>query len=354
MRSESGGAAGVVLVTGAGGYLGGLIAAQAGRRGGAGGPGRVLALDRAAADLAAPGALDGVDPRGITHIVHAAAVTSFGVDRSTAAAVNVEGTRRVTEFARRCPDLDRLVLLSTLYTAGQRDGEIAEEPHEPGAPAGFANHYEWSKHAAERIVLDSGLPAIVARVATIAADDDSGRVTQHNAVHNTLKLLYYGLLSLMPGSPEAPLPLATADFTTSAVQSLLGWGEAGEPAEPGVYHLCPDPEQTATLGQLVEASYAVFEREPAFRRRGILRPLFCDSAAFADLRAGARSLRAGPIYDALESVAPFAAQLYLPKTFANTRLHKAWPGYFAPDPVRLVTATVDCLVRTRWGRIAAA
>lgn len=343
----------VIVVTGAGGYLGARIAGLAREAAlvrEVGGAGTVLALDRAAADLSTPGALDGVDPRGVTHIVHAAAVTRFGVDRATAAAVNVEGTRQVTEFARRCQDLDRLVLLSTLYTAGQRAGEVAEEPHEPGPPAGFANHYEWSKHAAERIVLGSGLPAIVARVATIAADDDSGHVTQHNAVHNTLKLLYYGLLSLMPGTPEAPLPLATADFTVTAVQSLLGWDGAGESAEPGVYHLCPDPEQTATLGQLVEAAYAVFEREPAFRRRGILRPLFCDSGAFADLRAGARSLRAGPVYDALESVAPFAAQLYRPKTFANARLRKAWPGYAAPDPVQLVTATVDYLVRTRWGR----
>jgi nucleoside-diphosphate-sugar epimerase len=345
MRPDGGGSAGAVLVTGAGGYLGGRIAALASGRGGRG---RVVALDRAAADLTKPGALDAVDPRGVTHVVHAAAVTRFGVDRSTAAAVNAEGTRQVIEFARRCPDLDRLMLLSTLYTAGQRAGEIAEEAHEP---AGFANYYEWSKHAAERIVLDSGVPAIVARVATIAADDDSGHVTQHNAVHNTLKLFYYGLLSLMPGSPETPLPLATADFTMAAIASLLGWDDGGAgAAEPGVYQLCTDPEQTATLGQLVGAAYAVFEQEPAFRRRGILPPLCCDEEAFGHLRAGARSLRAGPVHDALESVAPFAAQLYRPKTFANTRLHKAWPGYAAPDPVHLVTATVDCLVRTRWGR----
>lgn len=323
-----------VLVTGAGGYLGGRIAAAI--------PGSV-ALDHAAADLTAPGALDAVPADGITHIIHAAAVTRFGVDKQTADAVNVQGTQRVVEFARRCPDLRRLILLSTLYTAGTSTGEIAEQSHR--GDKDFANHYEWSKHAAEHRVRASGLPATVLRVATVTADDDSGHVTQFNAVHNTLKLLYYGLLSLMPGDPATPVVLATADFTVAAVIALLD-------AEPGVYHLCPDPAQTATLGQLVDAACTVFEHDPGYRRRGILRPLFCDEQAFGHLLAGARSLRRGPVHDALASVAPFASQLYRPKVFTNTRLRNAWPGYAAPDPAGLVTATVRYLVKTRWGRAA--
>lgn len=320
-----------VLVTGAGGYLGGRIAAAI--------PGAV-ALDRAAADLTRPGALDAVAADGITHVVHAAAVTRFGVDRQTADAVNVRGTQQVIGFARRCPDLRRLILLSTLYTAGTSTGEIAEQSHKP---AGFANHYEWSKHAAEQRVRDSGLPATVLRVATVTADDGTGHVTQFNAVHNTLKLLYFGLLSLMPGDPATPVVLATADFAVAAVIALLD-------AEPGVYHLCPAPEQTATLGQLVDAACTVFERDPGYRRRALLRPLFCDEQAFAHLLAGARSLRRGPVHDALACVAPFASQLYRPKVFTNTRLRNAWPGYAAPDPAGLVTATVRYLVQTRWGR----
>jgi nucleoside-diphosphate-sugar epimerase len=327
-----------ILVTGAGGYLGGAIARTLRE---AAGPGAVIALDRSRADLTAAGALDAIDADGITAIVHAAAVTRFGVDKPTATAVNVHGTERVAEFARRCPDLERLVLLSTLYTAGTATGHIGEEPCEPRAA--FANHYEWSKAQAERVVLESGAPATIARVATIAADDNLGTVSQFNAVHNTLKLVYYGMLSLVPGDPSTPVALATAGFTVAAVLALLD-------AEPGVYHLCPDAEQTATLGQLVEAAFTVFEQDPAFARRGTLRPLFCDREAFADLLAGARSLRRGPVPDALESVAPFAAQLYLPKFFANTRLRKAWPGYDAPDPAGLVSATTRYLVATRWGR----
>jgi nucleoside-diphosphate-sugar epimerase len=343
-----------VLVTGAVGYLGGLTVTALREHGGYG---DVLALGRAEADLTVPGALDAVPTGGITHIVHAAAVTRFAVDKATAKAVNIGGTEQVIEFARRCPDLERVVLLSTLYTAGLATGDIAEEPagivEEPGNAAEvagdatdavrFANYYEWSKHAAERLVLDCGLPATIARVSTIIADDDSGRVSQFNAVHNTLKLLYYGLLSLMPGNPDVPVALATGDFTVTAMMALLA-------AEPGVYHLCPDLEQTPRLGQLMDLMFTVFERDPSFVRRGILRPLLVDETAFADLLAGLRTLPHGPVLDALESVSPFSAQLYRPKVFGNTRLRKAWPDFRAPDPAVLVSETAGYLVRTRWGR----
>jgi nucleoside-diphosphate-sugar epimerase len=331
-----------VIVTGAGGYLGGRLATALRAHGGYG---AVIALGRGEADLTVPGALDAVPAAGVTHIVHAAAVTRFGVDKATATAVNVRGTEQVIELAGRCPDLERLVLLSTLYTVGTVTGEVPEEPPNPEDDGRFANYYEWSKHAAERLVLGCGLPATIARVATVAADDDSGRVTQFNAVHNTLKLLYYGLLSVMPGDPATPVAIATADFTVDATMALLA-------AEPGVYHLCPDPGQTPTLGQLVDMMFTVFERDPSFTRRGILRPLLVDETAFADLLAGMRSLPQGPVHDALDSVAPFAEQLYRPKVFENTRLRKAWPGYRAPDPAGLVSATANYLVRTRWGRTA--
>lgn len=303
-----------VLVTGASGYLGGLLTGRiSGTRG---------------QDLRT---LSQADTAGITHIAHAAAVTRFGVDRATARRVNVEGTRHVVEFARRCVQLERLVLLSTLYTAGTRTGHV---PEEIGRPAGFANNYEWSKHEAEVLVAGSGLPASIARLATVVADDDSGRVTQYNVVHNTLKLVYYGLLSLIPGAPSTPVPLATARYTTAAVEALLS-------AEPGVYHVCPS--RTATLGELLDITYQVFSEDPSFARRRILRPAFCDRESFDDLLTGARSMRAGPVHDALDSMAPFAAQLYLPKTFEH-RLQFA-----EPDPGELVRAVARYLVTSRWG-----
>ncbi|MFJ8314150.1 MULTISPECIES: SDR family oxidoreductase [unclassified Streptomyces] len=297
-----------------------------------------------AADVTQDGVLAEIDPRTVTRIVHAAAVTRFNTPRDIAQRVNVDGTARLLAFAARCEHLQRFALLSTLYSAGRRRGAILEERL---ADSGFVNHYEWSKWAAEELVLDAAdeLPVSVLRLPTLVADDDDGRVTQYNVFHNTLKLFHYGLLSLVPGERETPLSLATAGFTTAAVTRLL------DPAVPGgVYHVCPDPADTASLGELIDTAFAVFERDAGFRRRGVLRPVPCDEESFEDLLNASDLLRAGPLYQSLASVSPFAHQLYLPKTFHNTALRAAWPGYAAPDPIALAQATCARLVATRWGR----
>jgi nucleoside-diphosphate-sugar epimerase len=295
-----------------------------------------------AADLTRDDALVGADPRPVTAIVHAAAVTRFNVDRQTADRVNVEGAARLAAFAERCPDLRRVTLLSTLYSAGQHIGDVTEQRHDD---AGFVNYYEWSKWRAEEYLLDSGLPASVLRLPTVIAEDDSGRVVQYNAFHNTLKLFYYGLLSLVPGEPATPLSLATASFTTAAVARLV------RPDVPaGIYHVTPDPADILTLGQLIDTVFTVYERDDTYRRRNLLRPIYCDRQSFDDMVDIGRRLKGGPIEQALASVAPFGTQLYLHKTFRNDALRAAWPGYAAPDPLALAEAASDYLVASRWGR----
>ncbi len=285
-----------------------------------------------------------VDHKQITRIIHAAAITRFNVEYDLARRVNLEGTVRICAFASRCENLERLAVLSTLYSAGRREGTVMEGPHDN---SGFVNHYEWSKWAAERHALQScsELPLSVLRLPTIIADDTSGRVTQYNAFHNTLKLFFYGLLSLVPGDPSTPLSLATASFTMAAVTHLL------DPAQrSGIYHVCPDSAHTATLGLLVDTAFDIFERDAGFQRRKILRPLYCDQKSFDDLIEAAQHLRSGPLNESLRSVAPFGMQLYLPKTFSNDALRAAWQGYEVDDPVALVKATCSHLVATRWGR----
>ncbi|WP_157995972.1 SDR family oxidoreductase [Thermomonospora amylolytica] len=359
---------GTTLITGADGYLGRRIAAEllnsgddalllAVRAADSGelaakrdllaaelGPSAAGRTSVVPADLRDDDAFDPVDPEAVTRIVHAAAVTRFNVDRDTARRVNVEGTVRVAEFARRCRNLRRFALLSTLYAAGRRSGIVKEERHDD---AGFVNHYEWSKWAAEEHVLDAcaDLPLSVLRLPTVIADDDGGRVTQYNAYHNTLKLYYYGLLSLVPGDEGTPLHFATAHFTTAAVIRLL------DPAAPeGIYHVCPDPSHNATLGRLIDTIFEVYERDERFRRRRLLRPVYCTRASFDDLVEVAEHLKGGPIHESLGSVSPFAHQLYLPKEFRNDALRSVWEGYAAPDPVDLFQATSEYLVASRWGR----
>jgi nucleoside-diphosphate-sugar epimerase len=299
----------------------------------------------AAADLGAEEPFAGVDPAGVRAILHSAAVTRFNVDAETAQRVNVDGTHRVLSFARRCPRLERVAVLGTLYASGLRAGPIEEIPLDD--TAGFANAYERSKWAAEQLLFHefADLPWRLCRVATVVADDGNGHVTQMNAVHNTLKLLFHGLLSLVPGRCSVPVYFVTGDFVIEAVLAALA--AAGD---AGIFHVCHTRGESLTVGELIDSAFAVFEEQDDFRARRILRPLFADARSFDLLVGAVRSFGGGIVSQAVSSVAPFAPQLFVAKDADNRRLRAAMPAYAAPDPKRLVERTCRHLVETRWGR----
>lgn len=303
-------------------------------------------VDVVPSDLTADAPLSAV-ATDVVCIVHAAARTNFDIARDTARRVNAEATARVAEFASTCPKLERFLFMSTLVSVGCRTGDIAEAITEGDAE--HANHYEWSKEQAERRLVDEfgQLPWSIARLSTIVSDDDSGRVTQYNAFHNTLKVLFYGLLSLMPGRPDTTLYLATAEFTVRGIVRL-----AQPEVDGGVYHLAPAPAEAVRLRDVMDVAFDTFERDPAFRRRRLLRPEFCDSDTFRFMVDATRSLGASPAAGALRSVAPFAEQMFRPKNFDNSRLRASWPDAPAASGLPLVEATCETLVGTRWGRNA--
>jgi len=89
----------------------------------------------------------------VGEIVHVAASVQFDLPLEQAREVNVEGTRRVLEFAELCQrraGLRRLSYVSTAYVAGRYAGLFAERDLDVGQ--GFRNAYEQSKFEAERLV----------------------------------------------------------------------------------------------------------------------------------------------------------------------------------------------------------
>lgn len=351
-----------VLVTGGSGYVGSIVAARYRAAGadvlmhGRRPPGAVdqgsSSTKAVVGDLADDDPFAGVSPEWrarLTHIVHAGAVTRFDVDRSLARAVNVDGTAKLVELAHACPRLASLGLVSTVYATGLRAGPIDEtlDHDEPE----FANHYEWSKWRAEQVVADMGanLPWRILRVATVVADDASGRVTQHNAFHETLKLWFHGLLPLVPGNGATPLYLVTGDFVADTIVTLM------DPDRPGgLYHLAPEALAALTLAEAVDVVSEAFSAVDAFRRRGVLRPLLGDEEAFTLLASGVDAFGGGLVRRSLQSVVPFARQLFVGKHLDNARLRANLDGYAFPDPAELVRRTCAWLVASRWGRDAVA
>jgi nucleoside-diphosphate-sugar epimerase len=295
-------------------------------------------------DLVTEHPFDRIEPRRVRMIIHTAAVTKFNVDSDTADSVNIQGTEKLLKFASRCDSLEALGLLSTVYASGLKSGAIPEEPFED---VGFANHYERSKCAAETQLMQDFdyLPWRILRVATVVADDNSGRVTQFNAFHNTLKLLYYGLLSIIPGNAETPLYFVTGEFVTNAVFRLMQ-----NPANKAIYHVCHTRAESLTLGELIDVAFELFAQQQEFNTRRILKPLYADAESFDMLGTAMDTFGGSIVNQALSSVSPFARQLFIKKEFRNEKLVSALGDYRSADQHQLVRNTCDYLVRSKWGK----
>jgi len=288
-----------------------------------------------------------LDPKDINSVVHSAAVTRFNVDEATAREVNTKGAEKILRLASRCPSLEAIGLLSTVYASGLKAGPVEESPLD--GRSGFANHYERSKWLSENALLTEydNLPWRILRVATVIADSDDGRVSQYNAFHNTLKLFYYGLLSLIPGRPETPVYFVTGEFAAGAVVELMENSQ-----NKAIYNVAHSESESLTLGELIDLAFETFDRQIDFRSRRILQPLFSDAESFDLLVDGISAFGGGIVNQAVSSVAPFGKQLFIKKQIQNHNVVGALKDYRAPDARKLILNTCEYLVRTRWGRQA--
>ena len=296
-------------------------------------------------DLDSDLVLDSELQKRIGKIVHCAAVTRFNITEKLADEVNILGGSRLLEFARTCKNLQNFIYISSVYAAGLKEGLISESY--VADPCGFANHYERSKWKVEDLLQNqySDLPWTVMRVATILSEDESGQVYQYNAVHNTLKLLYYGLISIVPGVSTAPVYLVQATPTVKAICDLLDKNILHR-----YLHICDPERDQLSLGHLLDQTMKCFLSDSAFRKRGIKRPLFVDYAAFDALSSTVGQFGGKVLSEASDSISPFAKQLYIQKSFASNKLATLGVDY-KPHPVRQVfSATIQQLVNTKWGR----
>lgn len=86
-----------------------------------------------------------------THVVHAAACTSFVSERETWR-TNVDGTRCLAEHVARLPTLERFVHVSTAYVCGDRPNAVVDERDALRDEHRYVNGYTRSKAAAERLL----------------------------------------------------------------------------------------------------------------------------------------------------------------------------------------------------------
>jgi nucleoside-diphosphate-sugar epimerase len=284
-----------------------------------------------------------VDWNSITGVIHSAALTNFNVKEEDANAVNRDGSLKLLAAARQAKNLEKFTYISTVYASGLKAGEVPETylTNE----FGFSNHYERSKWEVEEKIRTefNDLPWEISRVATIVCDNVEGTVIQHNAVHNTLKLMYYGLISLVPGFPETPVYLVTGEETAEAIHHL----HVNAPVRQ-FFNISHDEASSMKLGALIDEAYNTFMEDQAFKNRRILKPLFTDQKAFDALVEGVQGFGGQVLAQAVTSIAPFGKQLFIRKEMLNSNMRQNFTGFTDFNAEEVIKHTCIYLMKTNF------
>ena len=167
----------------------------------------------------------------VVEIFHLAAIYDLSVGRDVATRVNVEGTRNMLAFARRCGALRRFHYVSTCYVSGRYPGLFTEDMLEESQS--FNNFYEETKYLAEVEVqraMRTGLPATIYRPAVVVGDSTTGATQKYDGPYFVMQwLLRQPPVAIMPvvgDTRRTRFNVVPRDFVVSAIAYLSGRPES--------------------------------------------------------------------------------------------------------------------------------
>ncbi len=267
----------------------------------------------------------------VTTIVHSAASVSFSLPLEQAREINLEGTRRVLQFARLAQargGLERYGHVSTAYVAGTHVGRFTERDLDLGQ--GFHNSYEESKFEAERLVrAERELPYAIMRPSIVVGDRRSGWTSAFNVLYWPLRAFARGLFRTVPAVASAPVDVVSVDYVADAIHALCESRDRSQ----ATYHLTAGAN-ASTMLEIAHAASRYFKRPVP---RLVAPEEF--SAAMAPDGGGAYFpyFSIGAVFD--ESRARAALE----------------PAGISPSPLRdYIERLLDYATRTRWGKLPVA
>jgi len=165
--------------------------------------------------------------------------------------VNVDGTRKVLDFAERCSSLRRLHYISTCYVSGRHDGVFREDDLDVGQS--FNNFYEETKFLAEvEVRRRTQLPSTIYRPAVVVGDSRTGQTQKFDGPYYVMQwILRQPRMAMLPvvGRPaKYRFNVVPRDFIIDAIDYLSG---GQPPTAVRCYHLA-DP-WPLTVDEIINA-----------------------------------------------------------------------------------------------------
>jgi thioester reductase-like protein len=296
-------------------------------------------VEPVAGELTAPGLGLGTRRRKeladeVSTIVHSAASVSFTLPLQEAREINLDGTRRMLEFAQLVQErdgLERYGHVSTAYVAGTHAGRFAESDLDVGQS--FNNSYEQSKFEAEQLIRSRPeIPATVMRPSIIVGDRRSGWTSAFNVMYWPLRAFARGLFEAVPAIPSAPVDVVSVDYVADGIYELCERsGGIGE-----TYHLTAGA-QASTISEISQLASHYFRR-PA---PTVLSP--DEFEAFAGGSNGASTIEGGRAYFPY-----FSVRAVFDDAVTRERLE---PAGIRVTPLHdYMERLLDFATRSRWGK----
>ena len=259
-------------------------------------------------------------------IVHNAADTSFATHRDTAK-TNVEGVKRLIEFARTCRRNPLVVYMSSASNVGRVTGGCLAEGDGCRPDNAHVNDYTHSKAVGEQLLRDSGLPVLTLRPTIVLSaglpDPTFAR-----------QILWCAPLTrtfdALPIDPAARLDLVDVGFVAEATLRLL----ESPRREHDCYNLSAGTAGCVTVGDLSVVTHQLYARRTTLR---LVPPAGWTPSVHREF---VRSRLQRRVFRALKLYLPF---LNMNVVYDDTRLRTVVPA--ADVPVRPTAEYLPTLLR---------
>jgi thioester reductase-like protein len=169
----------------------------------------------------------------INIIYHSAALCEFGVTWDKIKIINVDGTKNVLEFAKKCANLRSFNHISTVALAGNFSGVFREDYLDKNQ--GFNNTYERSKFEAEKIVRTyerEGLGVSIFRPGIITGDYVTGETNNFQMFYQFLHILSLELFDELPINRDVKYGFSPVNYVARAICLIPSDAKSGK-----TYHI---------------------------------------------------------------------------------------------------------------------